>query len=97
MLFLPHWYSTATHLKKMRPVASVNQSNPSVRYLHLFSPPTVFLFPVEDNGTAVVLSAVAGSGVQGTAVSETLHVPEPFSVARHPLLQDGIAFCSRCH
>lgn len=49
-------------------------------------PPTVVLFSVEDNGTAVVLSAVAGSCVQGTAVSETLYVPEPFSIARHPLL-----------
>lgn len=57
----------------------------------------VALFPVEDNGAAVVLSAVAGSSVQGTAVSETLHVPEPFSVARYPLLKDRPALCSRRH
>lgn len=57
----------------------------------------VALLPVEDNGTAVVLSAVAGSSVQGTAVSETLYVPEPLSIARHPLLKDRPALCSRCH
>lgn len=51
----------------------------------------VVLFLVEDNGTAVVLSTIAGSGVQGTAVSETLYVPEPVAVARHPLLQDRLA------
>lgn len=63
---------------------------------HSFCLP-VALFPVEDNGTAVVLSAVAGSSMQGTAVSETLYVPEPFSVACYPLLQDRLALCSCCH
>lgn len=57
----------------------------------------VVLFLVEENGTAVVLSAVAGSSMQGTAVSETLYVPEPFSIARHPLLQDRLALCADCN
>lgn len=57
----------------------------------------VVLFLVEDNGTAVVLSAIAGSSMQGTAVSEALYVPEPFSVARYPLLQDRLALCACCH
>lgn len=57
----------------------------------------VVLFLAGDNGTAVVLPTTAGSSVQGTAVSETLHVPEPVAIARHPLLQDGFALCACRH
>lgn len=64
--------------------------------VHFLLPP-VALFPVEDNGKAVVLFAVAGSSMQGTAVSETLYVPESFSIAGYPLLQDRLAVCSCCH
>ncbi|KAM7413241.1 hypothetical protein PAMA_020560 [Pampus argenteus] len=35
--------------------------------------------------------------MQGTAVSETLYVPEPFSIARYPLLQDRLTVRSCCH
>lgn len=57
----------------------------------------VALFPGEDNGTAVVLFSVAGSSMQRTVVSKTLHVPEPLSITRYPLLQNRSALCSHCH
>lgn len=66
-------------------------------YFFIFFCVAVAPFPVEDNGTAVVHFAVAGSRLQGTAMSKTLHVPEPFSIARYPLLQDRPALCSCCH
>ena len=44
-----------------------------------------------DDGAAVVVLAVPGRGLQGPALSQALHVPEPLSVAGHPLLQDRAA------
>lgn len=69
---------------------------PPIQYIlsHLLP---VVPFLAEDNGTALAISAVTGSSVQGTTVSETLHVPEPFSIACYPLLQDGLALCACRH
>ena len=47
--------------------------------------------PLVDDGEAVVVLTVPCSGLRGPALSQALHVPEPLSVAGHPLLQDRAA------
>ena len=102
MKYASQWFSLAPHLPTAFSVVT-----PSFLILFIYfilihcsilsACLLVALFPKEDNGAAVVLFAVAGSRLQGTAMSKALHVPEPFSITRYPLLQNRLAVCPYCY